>query len=360
MPRFIVCLILSLYFSVSMAKPLTKNDVPEPLKPWIDWVLKHEDKSQCPFFYNNFNNKHCSWPGKLKLDLTTKKAHFISLWKVHKESRIPLPGNQDYWPQNVMVNNDSALVMNKQGKPYVILTKGTYNIKGDFFWDRIPENLVIPNNTGLLSLTINNKIIPYPTIKNDLLWLKQSDTGQKKTISAENKLELQVYRKVDDHIPLQLMTFLELDVSGDQREIKLPHALLKDFIPISINSPLPARIEPDGSLLVQVRPGHWRIALNARHPESLQQLTLDINDKQWPETEIWSFNAQPSLRLLEINNLKTIDPSQSNVPAQWKKMPAYLLKQGESMQFKIIRRGDPEPEPNQLSLKRQLWLDFKV
>ncbi len=28
------------------------------------------------------------------------------------------------------------------------------------------------------------------------------------------------------------------------------------------------------------------------------------------------------------------------------------------MGFKTIRRGDPEPEPNQLNLTRKLWLDF--
>ena len=28
------------------------------------------------------------------------------------------------------------------------------------------------------------------------------------------------------------------------------------------------------------------------------------------------------------------------------------------MRFKVIRRGDPEPEPDKLALKRTLWLDF--
>ena len=358
MSRLVVLLIFSLFLSQSLATPLTKDNVPEPLKPWVNWVLQDKDKAQCPFFYNNFQQKHCSWPGKLVLELKSKQAKFSSHWKVQKESWIPLPGNQYYWPQNVMVNNKPSLVMNKHGKPSIKLTTGSYVIKGDFFWDRIPENLSIPKNTGLLSLQINGTDIPYPSIKKDLLWLKESDTGKQKSKSVENKLDIQVFRKVYDHIPLQLMTFLELDVSGDQREIRLPHALLKDFIPISLNSPLPARIEPDGSLLVQVRPGRWHMELNARHPKPVSQINFDINNKQWPESEIWSFNAQPFLRLVEINNLKTIDPSQTNVPAQWKSLPAFLLKQGDSMQFKVIRRGDPEPEPNQLKLTRQLWLDF--
>lgn len=358
MYHFVVCLILSLFISVSTASPLTNADVPEPLKPWINWVLQDKNDSKCPFFYNNFQQKHCSWPGKLSLDLKPEQAKFTSHWKVHKEDWIPLPGNQDYWPQNVIVNNKPALVMNKHGKPVIKLSPGSYIVKGDFLWDQIPESLTIPINTGLLSLHINAKNIPYPTIKNSSLWLKESDRGQKKPKSLENRLELQVFRKVYDHIPLQLMTFLELDVSGDQREIRLPHALLKNFIPISLNSPLPARIETDGSLLVQVRPGLWHIELDARHPKPITQINFDINDKHWPESEVWSFKAQHFLRLVEIIGLKTIDPSQTNVPAQWQNLPAYLLMQGDAMKFKVIRRGDPDPEPNQLRLTRQLWLDF--
>ncbi len=167
-----------------------------------------------------------------------------------------------------------------------------------------------------------------------------------------------MFRKIDDQIPLQLMTFLELEVSGESREHVLPYALLSGFIPVSLNSPLPARIKNNGDLLLQLRPGRWHIELNARHPEPLDAISLAIDDQQWPASEIWSFKAQPFLRLVEVQNLTAIDPSQSNVPKRWKNLPSYLFKQGESMKFKLIRRGDPEPEPNRLQLSRQLWLDF--
>ncbi|MCK5122383.1 MAG: hypothetical protein KAQ91_10380, partial [Methylococcales bacterium] len=313
---------------------------------------------QCPYFYNNFQQKQCAWPGALNLELKSKQAQFISQWQVYKEGWIFLPGDKNYWPQNVTINNKPALIVEQQGKPGIKLAAGSYLIKGVFFWDRMPESLAIPENTGILSLRINGKAIAYPSIKRNMVWLKESDIGDKKPKSVENKLDLQVFRKVDDNVPLQLITFLELDVSGDQREITLPHALLTQFIPISLKSPLPARIEPNGDLLVQVRPGRWHIELNARHPAPLAQLTLTIEDKLWPQSEIWSFKAQPFQRVVEINNLKAIDPSQTNVPKQWRNLPAYLIKQGETMAFKVIRRGDPEPEPNQLKLNRQLWLDF--
>ncbi|NOQ77299.1 MAG: hypothetical protein GQ475_05850, partial [Methylococcaceae bacterium] len=356
--RFILLFIVYLQLSTTLAAPLSIDKVPELLRPWVGWVLHDETTYQCPFFYQNFQQKQCSWPGELNLELKSKQASFSSYWQVYKESWIFLPGDKHYWPQNVSINQKPALLMEKQGKPAIKLSAGTYLIKGELFWDSMPESLAIPQNTGIIHLKINDKTIVSPTIKRNMVWLKNSDRGEKKTKRIENKVDLQVFRKVDDNIPLQLTSFFELEVSGEQRELILAHALLAKFIPVTLKSRLPARIEPNGDLLLQVRPGRWHIELHARHPEPLAQLSLMIEDKLWPQSEIWSFNAQPFQRIVEITHLKSIDPGQTNVPEQWKSLPAYLIKQGETMKFKVIRRGDPDPEPNRLKLSRQLWLDF--
>lgn len=359
MPRlFWIVILLILPFSISQANLLNVEKVPKPLKPWVDWVLQDEYGYQCPFLYNNFQQKRCSWPGLLTLDLSKKQGQFSSHWTVYKDEWITLPGNKKHWPQRVTVNKKPALVMNRKGKPVIFLAEGQYQIKGQFLWDRIPDNLVIPDSTGLINLKVAGKTIHYPAIKRGAVWLKASDIGRKKPESVQNRLDLQVFRKVYDDVPLQLMTVLELEVSGDQREIKLPHALLQGFIPIHLQSPLPARVEQDGSLLIQVRPGRWHIKLNARYPDQLDNITFNVEDKDWPPAEIWVFQAMPYQRVVEIENLTAIDPSQTNLPAQWRKFPAYQVNQGDSMGFKVIRRGDPEPEPNQLNLSRKFWLDF--
>ncbi|NOR80241.1 MAG: hypothetical protein GQ529_05325, partial [Methyloprofundus sp.] len=222
----------------------------------------------------------------------------------------------------------------------------------------IPDSLAIPEHSGIISVKVLKKTIHSPNIKNQQLWFKASDLGTSKPESRTEQLNLRVFRQVYDSIPLQLITHLSLEVSGKQREVKLPYALLKGFIPISLSSALPARLEADGSLLVQVRAGRWHIELTAQNPEQLEDLHLNINDPEWPATEIWSFSAHPQLRVVEIEQLTTIDPSQSNIPAQWKKLPAFLVNQTDNMHFKVIRRGDPQPEPNNLSISRDLWLDF--
>ncbi|MGZ8181921.1 MAG: hypothetical protein ACXWT1_08185 [Methylobacter sp.] len=361
----IVWLFLSavLFASAAQAKPLTPEQVPEPLKPWIAWVLQDSPEPPCPFIYNSYEQKRCSWPSQTQLDLTSEKGVFSMSWTVYQDSWISLPGDKKYWPLNVTVNNKTALVMDKDGIPSIKLAAGLpYQIKGGFLWSAIPDNLKIPGDTGLIELRINGALIPTPAIKDGQLWLKESEIGLKKPENIQNNLDIQVFRKITDDVPAQVLTRLELEVSGEQREVKLPRPIPDGFIPLSLQSPLPARLEPDGQLLIQLRPGQWQIDILARNSKELATLPLAIpqpeQNIQWPESEIWSFDARPQLRVVEIEQLSAIDPNLTNLPGDWKNLPAYKINQGQSMGFKTIRRGDPEPEPNQLNLSRKLWLDF--
>ena len=365
MNRLVWLLLLSTLFfaSFTQAKPLTREQVPEPLKPWIGWVLQDNPDLACPFLYNSYEQKRCSWPTQLALDLTSAKGVFSISWKVYKDSWVSLPGDDKHWPLNVTVDGKSALVMDRNGVPSIKLATGQdhvakYQLKGEFLWDVIPDNLRVPDDTGLISLTVNGLAIPAPTIKDGQLWLKESDSGQNKPENIQNNLDIQVFRKIIDEVPLQVLTRLELDVSGEQREVKLANPLLNGFIPLQLQSPLPARLEPDGSVIVQVRPGRWQIEILARNTKELGAIPYPKASKDWPESEIWVFEAHPGLRVVEIEQLSAIDASQTNLPEDWRNLPAYKINQGQAMEFKVIRRGDPEPEPNQLSINRRLWLDF--
>lgn len=364
----IVWLFLSavLFASATQAKPLTPEQVPEPLKPWIAWVLQDSPEPTCPFIYNSYEEKRCSWPSQTQLDLSSEKGVFSMSWTVYQDSWISLPGDKRYWPLNVTVDNKIALVMDQDGIPSVKLTAGLqHQIKGEFLWSAIPDNLTIPDDTGLIDLRINGTVIPTPAIKDGQLWLKESEIGLKKPENIQNNLDVQIFRKVIDEVPVQVLTRLVLEVSGEQREVKLPPLMLDGFIPLELKSLLPARLEPDGQLLIQLRPGHWQLDILARNSKELNTLPLpapklELGNEQlkWPESEIWVFDARPQLRVVEIEQLSAIDPSQTNLPDDWKNLPAYKITQGQSMGFKTIRRGDPEPEPNQLNLTRKLWLDF--
>ena len=366
MSRLVWLLALSaLLFALNaQAKSLTPEQVPEPLKPWINWVLQDNPERACPFLYSSYEQKRCAWPTQLTLELAGAKGVFSISWNVYKDSWVSLPGDDKHWPLNVTVNGKPALVMDKNGIPSIKLSAdhehpAKYQISGEFLWDTLPDNMAIPDDTGLISLTVNGLNIPSPTIKDGQLWLKNSDSGLSKPENSQNNLAVQVFRKIIDEVPLQVLTRLELDVSGEQREVKLPFPLLYGFIPLHIQSPLPARIEPDGSVTVQARPGRWQIDILARSTKEPDTLPFPGPlDEQWPESEIWVFEAHPDLRVVEIEQLSAIDASLSNLPDDWRNLPAYKINPGQALGFKVIRRGDPEPEPNQLSISRRLWLDF--
>ncbi|MGR8932824.1 MAG: hypothetical protein ACU837_00370 [Gammaproteobacteria bacterium] len=353
--RCLLLLAAWLAFPVRGAAP----EVPEPLKPWVGWVLQEHRDYRCPFVYNSFAEKRCVWASRLTLATEAQKGLFALDAAVYAESWVQLPGDADYWPQQVTLDNQPAQVLERYGSPALYLPAGNYRIAGVLLWDALPETLALPPDSGLIALTVEGRDIPLPHLKDGRLWIKSSAAaGAQLPQDVQNKVELQVFRRIIDDVPLQIVTRIDMDVSGMPREIKLPPPLLADFIPMRLYSPLPARLEADGQLLLQVRPGHWHIELLARHAQPVLQLPLPNIAAPWPDEEVWAFDAHPYQRVVEIKNLAAIDPQQTNLPAEWRKFPAYRLKQGDSLQFTLIRRGDSDPKPNQLSLQRRLWLDF--
>lgn len=352
--KFLIFLLL--FCRPYMATALDIQSLPDTLKPWVSWVTADQPQFECPFFHSNFQQKNCGWPGPVKLDLQDKNGRFSAEWTLYRADWIILPGDNRHWPQQVLINQKPAIVIEHQDRPAIWMQAGHYQVNGEFNWDKLPESLAVAQNSGLIQLALNGQSVAYPRIEQGAIWLHSPTATPADT--QQDSLDLQVFREVIDDNPLQVNTRLELNVSGTAREISLPHALLPDFIPVRLDSPLPARIETDGSLLLQVRPGRWNITLQARHPKPLPQLDFAVQDPDWPKSELWAFQAVPALRLVEIEALPAVDASQTNLPAEWRHLPTYQIKQGQSMQFKLIRQGDPEPEPNQLNLQRKLWLDF--
>ncbi|MEE9356376.1 MAG: hypothetical protein V3U75_12375 [Methylococcaceae bacterium] len=351
-------LVICLFVFQVQAKPLLPEEVPEPLKPWVDWVLQDKTDIFCPVNFKATKQKHCSWPSYLTLQLEPIKSTFSSRWLVFADNWITLPGDTKHWPQQVTINEKPVAVIERQGRPTLFLKKGNYQITGNFIWDHIPDHLTIPENTGIIELTLQGKTITTPAIKGSQLWLKDKAQSQFNNKNQQNKLSLHVYRRIIDDIPMQVLTHLEIEISGKQRDIHLGNPLLEGFVPMNLDSRLPVSLEADGRLLLQAKPGRWQIELLARHPKPVSKLVLRPNTKEWPETEIWSFDAKPYQRVVEISDAKVIDPNLTNLPKAWKKLPAYQLLSGEALVFKVIRRGDSEPGPNQLTLNRSLWLDF--
>jgi len=353
---------LLVLFAVLLLAPashaaLDPDTIPEPLRPWQAWVLQGTEDRACPFLYNSDRQRQCAWPTALQLDVGAEGARFEQRWTTYLESWIQLPGDGERWPQDVTLDGTPAVVAERNGRPVLRVPAGAHRISGRLPWEQRPEMVPVPHDTGLLSLVIDGRTVPAPDLDaQGRLWLSERDRPAADTETA--RLGAEVFRRVIDDVPLQVITHIDLRVSGAPREVVLGHALLSDHIPVRLDSTLPARLEPDGRLRVQLRPGSWQIELTSRAPGPVAQLAPLANDTPWPDTEIWVFDARPALRLVEIEGLPAIDPRQTNLPSAWQQLPAYRLDGDAAMTFNTIRRGDPEPEPNRLSLSRDIWLDF--
>ncbi len=329
-------------------------DVPEPLKPWVGWVLQGHEQERCPTVGGEATNV-CLWPSTLQLKLDAKSGEFSQSWQVLKEDWVTLPGNEKYWPQNVKSNGQSLSIISREGKPSVYLKPGIYNLSGNYVWDRLPESFDIPPQTGPLKLWVLAKEISFPRRENNgSIWLEQ----EAREGSGEEHIEIRVSRKMEDQIPFILITDIHLDISGKSREIVLGKVLPAGFVPMALSGSLPARLDEQGQLRVQVKAGQWNINLEARHEGPVTQIQWNPLPSPWPSQEIWVFEADNDLRMVNIEGVSTIDPQQTLLADAWKKLPAYEVIEGSTIQFVEKRRGDSDPAPDQLTLHRQWWLDF--
>ena len=357
-------LVLFLWFVAALspvnAAPLALEEVPEPLRPWVAWVLHDLPEARCPYLEGTTEARRCQWPSRLRLVLGEKEGTFEQRWQVHERAWVPLPGDAERWPLNVAIGEESVVVVAHGGVPGVMLEPGVHEIRGVFLWDSMPERLLVPPETGLLELVLaqaggEGEVVSSPQRGADgVIWLhRRAEEG-----AETNRMELVVNRRISDTLPIIVTTQVELQVSGKNREVVLGDALLTGFEPMAVTSELPVRLEPDGSLRAQVRPGRWTITVDARYSKPITMLPLEATEGPWAEEEIWVFEAHNELRRIEVSGVVAVDPQQTRLPEEWKSLPAFRVRPGDSMLMEETHRGEVDRGPDRLQLEREWWLDF--
>jgi hypothetical protein len=332
--------------------------VPDELQGWQEWVLYGKDYRSCPFYFNGSTAARgdfvCAWPGLLDISIGSDGGRFSQQWTVYAEDAwLPLPGNSDYWPHEVSVNGNAAVVVERNGVPVVRVAPGKHRLSGSYAWDERPGVLPIPGQSGLVELSVNGKRIERPEHGPRGLFLGERE---RETL-ARDSVEAEVYRLVIDDVPTRLTTIIRLNVAGGVREELFGPVLPEGFVPMFIDSPLPVRLEADGKLRAQVRPGRWQIRLTARAPAVINALSPPAGVNNLPETEIWSYRSNDRLRVTAAEGPAPVDPQQAQVPDQWRQLPAYRVQAGDTLGIVERSRGVVAHD-NELGLNRTLWLDF--
>ena len=348
--------IVTLLFATGAA--LAQDYVPDELEGWQKWVLKDREYLGCPFHFDRNSversNFLCAWPGRLQLEVTATGGRFTQQWTLHAEDQwIALPGSVEHWPDRVTVNDRSVEVIARQNVPSVRLAPGTYRVAGRFEWDERPGVLRLPPESGLISLSIDGRPVARPELDRNGVFLGE----RKRDTRAVDSVRPVIYRLVVDDVPTRLVTMLRIDVSGAVREELFGPILPEGFVPIGLQSQLPAKLEADGNLHLQVRPGRWVIYLTARAPEVTNAITGPVEGTNLPGSEIWSYQSNDRLRVTAAEGLPPVDPAQVEVPGNWQSFPAYRVDAGVTFEITERSRGVLSAS-NELELSRTMWLGF--
>ncbi len=353
------CVSLLLY---AFAAVVSAAATPDDLSTWEVWVAERHTDLNCPFLFTDQRQRVCAWPGRLELAVDDRGFDFRHVWQVYSPGWVPLPGNQKYWPVLKDSTATDLLVSERQQRPMVWLSTGEHRLHGRVNWTKRPEFIDLPDGAGLVSLSLDGKPQVYPQIDDQArLWLGAKPGDKQNPVADQggsDSLGLRVFRKLQDGVPLVVTTRVELEVAGRNREQLFGKLLLDGFTPISINSQLPTKLEADGHLRAQLRPGNWVIEVVSHHVDALTELSMPASDGLWAEQEFWVVAPDLALRTLQVEGVATIDPQQTRLPAQWRNWNTYRMTGTDTLRLVEQRRGDPQPARNQLNLNRQMWLDF--
>jgi hypothetical protein len=332
------------------------QSVPPALQDWQAWVLHGHEQQTCPMLATpgDGNERECVWPGRMALDADKSGAHFRLQVRVDAESWVTLPGSREAWPQDVRVGNTPAVVLDRNGSPALRLSAGDYVVQGDLHWDERPARLQLPAAIALVDLKVDGAAIAQPERDGDSILLGPAVARQRQA----DALGLRVFRRLGDGVPPTLETTIRLHVAGSAREQLLGPVLPPGFVATALDGDLPARLDPDGRLRVQLRPGDWSLDLHARGTAPLAKLGFKAPPAPWPKQEIWSYADAPALRTTRATGPQPIDPAQADVPPDWRNLPAFVMADNAVLEVQQRARGPGANTGDRLQLRRELWLDF--
>ncbi len=331
------------------------QSIPPALQGWQAWVLHGHERQTCPMLVTqSADDRECVWPGRLTLDANKSGAHFQLQVHVDADSWVTLPGSREAWPENVRVNNVAAVLLDRDDVPALRLAAGDYVVQGDLRWNERPARLRLPASIALVDLKVDGATIVQP--ERDDGWITLGPAAERQRQS--DALSLRVFRRLGDGAPPTLATTLRLHVAGSAREQLLGPVLPKGFVATALDGDLPARLDPDGRLRVQLRPGDWSLTLDARGVAPLAKLAFKAPPAPWPKQEIWSYADAPTLRTTRATGPQPIDPAQAGVPPEWRDLPAFVMAADAVLDIRQTARGLGANAGDQLQLRRELWLDF--
>lgn len=325
-------------------------ELPPELEGWQGWVAAED--WPCA---TRGDEVTCLWPGRFTLDAGAGGAEARLDVRVDRPLPVPLPGGAGTWPQGVRVDGRPAPVREVDGVPTLDLPSGDHVVTWTVPWTARPPTFPVGGRATLVALSLDGVVVPFP---------QMDDPGQLRlgagdgATPAEERLDVEVFRRVEDGVPVLVTTEIAVRASGGAREVDLGVTLPAGLRPVALAADLPVRLTPGGTLALQVRPGSFRVVLTAVSLAPLTELRAPRLPAPWPPLETWSVQTQDRVRTVNLSGPPGVDPARTSMPAEWKGLPAFQVTPATPLRFEELRRGEPEAPVNALHAHRELWIDL--
>ncbi|MBK8804336.1 MAG: hypothetical protein IPN71_20205 [Fibrobacteres bacterium] len=350
--------------------------VPDPLRPWVPWVLRDAGDKLCPtgdgdgvrtvevsdsasdtVVVQVVQERRCLAVSEIALMVDKEGSDFrMTGWR-WTEGSVHLPHATDVRVVSVrQAGKPVAVLSDEAGQPHVVVAPGPFRIEGRLAWKEVPHEVVLPGEAALVTVRRDGKVVdPGPDRGR---WKLQGDESGRAKMDSSDAVKIRVFRTFTDGVPFSVKTRLMLDVSGKQRSLVLRSVVLAGSIPIRLESDLPVRLDPDGKMELAVRPGRHELEMEALWFSPPEKVEAPTDSAPWPQAEIWSFQSAPGERTVELSGGVAVDASQAGATSGDAHLPSRRLALGQSLEFREILRGDPRTDSVTSSCDREVWVDF--
>jgi hypothetical protein len=331
-----------------------ENDLPPALAPWRNWVLADVANLGCPSPYDNASERIAVWPSTLELAVTTDGGSWTLELEAFGPSWLPLPGNAEAWPMAVTLDGEPAPVVARDGVPSIQVDPGRHEVTGAFRWSRMPERLAIPKTIGIVGLIRDETPVALPERDaSGWLWLERSRSAEEE----QDQLSVHVARVLEDGRPIWLRTEIELSVSGRSREESIGQVLPAGWQLAAVDGPIPVAVEESGQLRAQVRPGTWRIRLDAFRTDDVAELAFPDDTTAVATEELVGLQVRPEFRVIEFTEAVPVDVAMTRFPDRWRSLPVFRWETARPLAWVVKDRGAGLRKPDRFEISRRLWLD---
>jgi len=349
-------------FSLFAAASFAQNfHPPTQLEPWVDWVKGRHLDWNCAKSEGSYV---CVWPGVAKYTIGKEGGDFLLKVELLATGVVPLSFSKELAPRDIQVKDsagksvDASFEQDEESLG-IKLQPGRYEITGRFTWDKVPLEIPVPEEYGIVETVLDGSLSGSVVRRvAGVLRLEEKDESSPDE-EQQSELSLSVFRKVSDGSPLKIDTLLKFRVSGKGRSLDLGKILPAGTLPVSVHSDLPLSLSGDGQLAIQLVSGEFSVNVESVIGQPVDSLVLPSpQSADWPNEEAWSWYGDAKFRAVELNGVTNVAGALTDLPEEWRSGSTYLVQKGGTVDFKTLRRGEQLFTPQTISLRKELWIDL--